>query len=242
MEVVAEVKWCLSVLVDADRWLVRPEEILDALAEGALAPVIDAMADIFPAKAELDAMLDALPADPSTPSLAVLHPYLPPASALRPHKRPAAHAARGFSTYARILAGLLQALATDRRTAKEQHVWALRHVLAPAIGAEDVLAVPTAPSTVRGVQQLTAYLLTAAAEEGWHTRALSGASRSSVGCQGCWSSLFGVRGGRTGAVSVACWNGCCSMYCRTRIKRRLIFGWCLRGGSRRAVSFILFQS
>jgi hypothetical protein len=59
-----------------------------------------------------------------------------------------------------------------------------------AIGAEDVLAVPTAPSAVfdrsvdRGAlegivaraQQLTAYLLTAAAEEGWRTRALEAVS------------------------------------------------------------------
>ncbi|KAJ7702620.1 hypothetical protein B0H16DRAFT_1748174 [Mycena metata] len=58
------------------------ENTLDVLAEGTLGAV-DMIAEVFPARAELDAMLDALPADPAAASLAVLHPHLPPASAIR---------------------------------------------------------------------------------------------------------------------------------------------------------------
>ncbi|KAF7338785.1 Delta-9 fatty acid desaturase protein [Mycena sanguinolenta] len=185
-EVVAEVKRRLGVLVCSTDVSVTPEDVLDALAEGTLGSSVDVVVDIFPAKAELDAMLDVLPADPAAPSLAVLHPHLPPASAQHLHARSAAHDARGYASYARIVAGLLQTLTTDRRAAKE-NVWALRHVLALAIAAEDVLAVPTAVNAMfdqtvvergalEGIDaragQLTAYLLTAAAEDGWRARVL----------------------------------------------------------------------
>ncbi|KAF7348632.1 Delta-9 fatty acid desaturase protein [Mycena venus] len=146
-DVVTEVKRRLGVLVCSTDVCVTPEDVLEALAEGTLGAPIDVVSDVFPAKAELDAMLDVLPADPLAPSLAVLHPYLPPASALRPHTRASAHDKRGYAAYARIAAGLLQALAADRRAAKE-NIWALRHVTALAITAEDVLAAPSAPCAV----------------------------------------------------------------------------------------------
>ncbi|KAJ7669444.1 hypothetical protein DFH06DRAFT_1321521 [Mycena polygramma] len=192
-EVVEEVKRRLGVLVCSTDVCVTPEDVLDALAEGTLGAPLDVVADVFPSKAALDAMLDALPADPPAASLAVLHPHLPPASALRPLKDAAAHDARGYTAYARIVAGLLHALAGDRRAAKTQHVWALRHVIALAIAAEDLLAVPAAPSALfdarapdldlgeltalaARAQQLTTYLLTAAVEDGWCARVLEAVS------------------------------------------------------------------
>ncbi|KAJ7753858.1 hypothetical protein B0H16DRAFT_1834148 [Mycena metata] len=81
-KVVGEVKRRLGVLVCSTDVCVSPENILDALAEGTLGPV-DVIAEVFPARAELDAMLDGLPADPAAASLAVLYPHLPPASAIR---------------------------------------------------------------------------------------------------------------------------------------------------------------
>ncbi|KAJ6469367.1 hypothetical protein C8R45DRAFT_837446 [Mycena sanguinolenta] len=196
-EVVAEVKRRLGMLVCSTDASVTPESVLGALVEGTFESPVDVVADIFPAKAELDAMLDMIPADPAAPSLAVLHPHLPPASAHHPHARAAAYDTRGYASYSRTVAGLLQALAADRRTAKE-NIWVLRHILVLAIAAEDVLAVPTAVNALfdqtvveRGALegigaragQLTAYLLTAAAEDGWRTRVLEtvSAEKSLVG-------------------------------------------------------------
>ncbi|KAJ7753853.1 hypothetical protein B0H16DRAFT_1886878 [Mycena metata] len=187
-EVVREVKRRLGVLVCSTDVCVSPENILDALAEGTLGPV-DVIAEVFPARAQLDAMLDGLPADPAAASLAVLHPHLPPASAIRKLKPASAHDNLGYSAYARIVTGLLQALSADRRAAKT-HVWALRHVMALAIVAEDLRAVPAATSAMfdaghpaldlgelealgARAQQLTTYLLTAAVEDGWRARVLA---------------------------------------------------------------------
>ncbi|KAJ7702616.1 hypothetical protein B0H16DRAFT_1394969 [Mycena metata] len=187
-EVVREVKRRLGVLICSTDVCVSPENILDALAEGTLGPV-DVIAEVFPARTELDAMLDALPADPAAASLGVLHPHLPPASAIRKLKPASAHDNLGYSAYARIVTGLLQALSADRRAAKT-HVWALRHVMALAIAAEDLRAVPAATSAMfdaahpmldlgelealgARAQQLTTYLLTAAVEDGWRARVLA---------------------------------------------------------------------
>ncbi|KAJ7746508.1 hypothetical protein DFH07DRAFT_962981 [Mycena maculata] len=188
-EVHAEVARRLRVMVCSTDVCVTPEDILDALAEGTLGAPIDVVTAVFPSRADLDAMLDALPADPPAASLAVLHPHLPPASALRTPKRAPAHDTRGYAAYARIVAALLRALAADRRAAKE-HVWALRHVLALALYAEDHLAVPAAPSAVfdaaapaldgaalaalgARAQQLATYLLTVSVEDGWRPRLLA---------------------------------------------------------------------
>ncbi|KAJ7868640.1 hypothetical protein B0H14DRAFT_312910 [Mycena olivaceomarginata] len=99
-EVVAEVKRRLSVLVCSTDVCVTPEEILDALAEGTLAPAIDAVADIFPESGARRntgrAARGSFHTEPCSPASA------PPACFRSPaHKRPAAHDARGFSAYAR---------------------------------------------------------------------------------------------------------------------------------------------
>jgi hypothetical protein len=148
----------------------------------------DVVAHLFPDKATLDAMLDVLPADPPVASLAVLHPLLPPASPLCPTGPPLAYDVRGYAPYARIITGLLQVLAEDRRAAKE-NVWALRHVLALALYAEDLLAVPSAVSPVfnavdptafatlgERAQELATYLLMGSSDEGWRARVLTAVS------------------------------------------------------------------
>ncbi|KAJ7512370.1 hypothetical protein B0H11DRAFT_479514 [Mycena galericulata] len=187
--VLAEVTRRLGVLVCSTDVCVTPEDVLDALAEDTLGAPINVVSAVFPSRAALDAMLDALPADPPAASLAVLHPHLPPASAIRAPRRAGAHDARGYAAYARIVAALLQALAADRRAAKE-NVWAVRHVLALALYAEDHRAVPAAVSPVfdaaspelddvavaelaARAQQLATYLLTVTAEDGWRARALA---------------------------------------------------------------------
>ncbi|KAJ7809441.1 hypothetical protein B0H13DRAFT_2385230 [Mycena leptocephala] len=71
----------LSVLVCSTDVCVTPEDVLSVLAEGTLGAPVDIVAEVFPAKAELDTMLDALP---PAASLAVLHPHLP----LRPPSDP----------------------------------------------------------------------------------------------------------------------------------------------------------
>ncbi|KAJ7484301.1 hypothetical protein FB451DRAFT_1554863 [Mycena latifolia] len=189
----AEVARRLGAMVGSTAVCVTPEDVLAALAEDTLGAPVDAVTAVFPDQAALDTMLDALPAGPPATSLAVLHPHLPPASVTSSAASgaPAAHDARGYTAYARIVAALLQALAADRRAARA-HVWALRHVLALALYAEDLLAVPAAPSPVFAAsspaldrvalrelagraQQLATYVLTAGAgtDDGWRTRVLA---------------------------------------------------------------------
>ncbi|KAJ7199225.1 hypothetical protein GGX14DRAFT_468328 [Mycena pura] len=186
--VFAEVKRQLGVMVCSTGVCVTPEDILVTLAEGTLGVPLDVIADVFPAETELDAMLDALPAGLPSESLAVLHPHLSPASADR-SLRVTSYDERGYSAYARIVAALLQALVNDRRAAKE-NIWALRHVLALTLYAEDLLAVPAVASPlfdttshasvtaavavlVTRAQQLATYLLTASVDDSWQSRALT---------------------------------------------------------------------
>lgn len=127
-------------------------------------------------------MLDALPSDPIDASLSVLDPLLSypsvsnPASALDQ-----VYDSRGFSAYARVASALLQVFTEDRQLAK-QNLWALRHLLAFSIYADDLLQVPTAlspvfgrnisPGDLRGivssVQQIATYLLGTATDDGFH--------------------------------------------------------------------------
>ncbi|KAJ6608207.1 hypothetical protein B0H10DRAFT_2068569 [Mycena sp. CBHHK59/15] len=219
-EVLAEVKRRLGVIVcSTDVW-VTPEDMLRALAEGTLGLPIDVVADVFPSKEELDDMLDALPADPLDASLAVLHPLLPPASAIESSRPASSHDERGYTSYARIVAALLQTLVKDRRIAKE-NVWALRHIISLAIYAEDLLAVPAATSPVfasstdvgaleeigKLAQQVTTYLLTASIDDGWRTRVLTAITQDkSLAGGGALPSLFIdlIRRARSGDGSRDC--------------------------------------
>lgn len=147
----------------------------------AFAPKLDVLKDIIPSQEDVDAMLDSLSADPIDASLAVLDPLVPPSSAFS-NKRfsPPPCDSRGYSTYARVLIALLQIFIDDRQLAKA-NIWALRHLLALSLYAEDFVGVTTAKSPVflrealssgldelvSRVQQVTTYILTSSARDGW---------------------------------------------------------------------------
>ncbi|KAI0945042.1 hypothetical protein AcV7_001681 [Taiwanofungus camphoratus] len=159
-----------------------PEQILQTVAEPCPGLDIDLMVDIFPSRDELDAMLDGLPSSPFDTSLAVVDPLVPPASFYESqHLSDQVYDSSGYSMYARIVDALLLHLVQDRHSAKE-HIWALRHIIALSLYANDSLQSPTSPSpvfanqasgttlqeiTIRA-QQITAYLLSSTQEEGWH--------------------------------------------------------------------------
>ncbi len=141
------------------------------------------LSEIFPSRADLDGMLEALPSAPLHASLAVIDPLVPPPSQYRTSKTvPLEHDVQGFSKYARIVHGLLLHLADDRQAARE-NVWALHHFFSLSIYAEDLKHLPFAESPVFSrkisrltlqslidkVQQLSTYLLSPTAEEQWHS-------------------------------------------------------------------------
>lgn len=143
---------------------------------------LDLMSDVFPGRRELDAILDNLPSVPLDASLAIIDSLVPPASMWKPDygKNPAFDMV-GFSQYARIVSALVGHLSLARHAAKE-NMWALRHLLAFALYANEWLDVPYAPSPIfwsraskavlreltGKVEQLTTYLLSSVQEEGWH--------------------------------------------------------------------------
>ncbi|KAF7323573.1 Delta-9 fatty acid desaturase protein [Mycena kentingensis (nom. inval.)] len=186
-EVLKEIKRRLSVLVCSTDVRVRPDEILATLKEDTLCGPVDIIADIFPAQAELDSMLDALPTSPASPALAVLHPHLSPNASRSSKAANKAYDDHGLSGYARIVSALSQALTDDRRAAKD-NVWALRHVLALALYAADTIAAASVPTPVFDItrvssaelsllvakaQQLETYIVTSAADDGWRSRLLA---------------------------------------------------------------------
>ncbi|KAJ7056206.1 hypothetical protein C8F01DRAFT_377750 [Mycena amicta] len=185
-DVLAEVKTRLGVILCSTDVCVSPEDVLDALKEDTLGRPLNIIPDIFPSKAELDAILETLSPDAASPSLAVLDPDLPPSTSRKVQTATASFDERGYSAYARIVSALLQAMVDDRPAAKE-NVWALRHVLSLALYAEDVIAVPTAasavfdasslvlelPALVTKAQQLVTYILTSGTDDGWRTSVLS---------------------------------------------------------------------
>jgi hypothetical protein len=137
---------------------------------------------------EVDEMLNQLSPDPIDPSVAVMDPLIPPASAFTDKsafKRPQLYDTRGFSSYARVVDALLQVFTEDRRSAK-QNTWALGHFLALEVYAQDFVNVPSAQSPVfeqkalavgldgmiARVRQVTTYVLTSAADDGWRSAAL----------------------------------------------------------------------
>ncbi|KAI0747035.1 hypothetical protein C8Q80DRAFT_1178930 [Daedaleopsis nitida] len=162
-----------------------PEQILRAASAIPFTAGMDVLSDVFPSRADLDVILDALPSTPLDASLAVLDPT---------------YDSRGLSKYARIVYALLLHVADDRQSAKE-NVWVLHHCLAFAIYAEEFRHLPAAGSPVFSaavslttlqsvtdrVQQLSAYLLSSTAEEHWHV----GVTNALIG-QGAPDGLDGV--------------------------------------------------
>ncbi|RDX54789.1 hypothetical protein OH76DRAFT_1398200 [Lentinus brumalis] len=160
-----------------------PEQILHSLSASSFSAEVNVLSEIFPSRADLDGMLEALPSAPLHASLAVIDPLVPPPSQYRTSKTvPLEHDVQGFSKYARIVHGLLLHLADDRQAARE-NIWALHHFLSLSIYAEDLKHLPSAESPVFSrtisrltlqslidkVQQLSTYLLSPTAEEQWHS-------------------------------------------------------------------------
>lgn len=143
--------------------------------------------DIFPAPQEIDNLLEQLSPDPIHPSLAVITSLIPPAdSFLDRHSPSQLYDNRGFSMYGRLVSALLQVLVENRQTSKH-NIWALRHLHALEIFAQDFVSVPSASSPVFGsetatqalesliskVEQVTTYILTSLYDEGWREAALA---------------------------------------------------------------------
>ena len=167
-----------------------PGHIIQLLSEGRPIPDIDILHDILPTPCEVNKMLNSLPSDPIDPSLAVIDPLLPPPSAYYDNGTVPGQLFddRGFSTYARIVSGVLQVLVADRQAAK-RNLWALRHFLALSIYAEDLLSIPAAISPafqhtsesnlrdiVTKVHQITTYLLTSPMDNRFHLNIIAAVS------------------------------------------------------------------
>ncbi|KAG6818998.1 hypothetical protein H0H93_016518, partial [Arthromyces matolae] len=162
-----------------------PENVLEVVLNKYPSITFNLPSDIFPSPQEFDQTLSHLSALPIHPSLAVLHPLIPPSSSMDESSSSNEFDERGFSSYARIVAALLQVFVEDRHTAK-QNLWALRHFQALEISAQDFIRVPHAKSDIFSaaaihanldalimkIQQVTTYLLTSYEEE-WREVALS---------------------------------------------------------------------
>ncbi|KAI9452266.1 hypothetical protein F5148DRAFT_1331820 [Russula earlei] len=168
--------------------LVSPLDILHATAEGGIANLVVGLDDLLPTSRLLDDLLSNLRLDPAIPSLAIIQPLIPPQSSFDVAEGPDCEAdQQGLGVYARGVMVLLYSCTEDRDLALA-NLWALRHFLALAIYAEELLEVPSLPNPafsrivardvlqdlIVKIQQLTAYLLTRAGEDdGWHVHAVT---------------------------------------------------------------------
>lgn len=172
----------LKTIVADTQMRPSPEHLLQALSEATLKEVIPLLS-FLPSVPELDRMLDDLSSDPIHPALAVLDPLIPPGEYTEID--PPACDSRGFSPYARLVSMLLFVFLDDRQSAR-RNTWALRHLLALSLYADDYSAYPTGLSPVfrkealmdlEGLvvklQQICTYLLTSAAsDDGWRLKVL----------------------------------------------------------------------
>jgi hypothetical protein len=176
-----------------------PLDILHAAADGGI-DELTGLEDLLPTSRHLDDLLCNLRLDPAIPSLAIIHPLIPPPSSFEAAEGPDCEAdQQGLGVYARGVMALLYSY-TENRDLARANLWALRHFLALAIYAQELLEVPSLPNpafsrtvakdvlfdvTIK-VQQLTAYLLTtASSDDSWHvdavTSLLNGKRNSSLG-------------------------------------------------------------
>lgn len=143
-------------------------------------------------------MLESLPADPAHPSLAVLDLLVPPGIEEQ-SPQDVAFDPHGFSRYARVVEMLLNAFAEDRISAKK-NPWALRHLIALSIYAEQIVHIPTETSsvfnsesvsheslrrTITKVQQVTTYVISVGLDtddKKWHEK-VTVASLSEAGVE-----------------------------------------------------------
>ncbi|KAH9005649.1 hypothetical protein EDB86DRAFT_3177955 [Lactarius hatsudake] len=169
-----------------------PLDILRAATDGGVDKLLGGLDELqdelLPTKRSLGDMLCNLRLDPATASLAILDPVIPPQSSFETAEGPDCESdQQGLGAYARGVTALLYTYADNRGLARA-NLWALRHFLALATYAEELLAVPslpnpafsrTAPENVlrditAKAQQLTAYLLmTAATDDNWRVNAIT---------------------------------------------------------------------
>lgn len=160
-----------------------PLDILQATADGGIDRLVSGLDDLLPTSTYLDDLLCSLRLDPASASLAIIQPLIPPSSSFDAAEGPDCEGdQQGLGVYARAVMALLYSY-TENRDLARTNLWALRHFLALAIYAEELLEVPSLPNPAFSrtvakdvlqdvlikVQQLTAYLLTTAvADDGWH--------------------------------------------------------------------------
>ena len=165
-----------------------PLDILRAATDGGVDGLLGGLDGLLPTKKSLDDMLCNLRVDPATASLAIIDPLIPPQSSFDTAEGPDCESdQQGLGAYARGVMALLYTYAENRGLARA-NLWALRHFLALAEYAEELLAVPSLPNPVFSrmasknvlqditakAQQLTAYLLmTAAADDTWRVNAIT---------------------------------------------------------------------
>ncbi|KAG5352362.1 hypothetical protein C0989_002683 [Termitomyces sp. Mn162] len=187
----------LRVILCTPSFRPLPEDILEMVWKHPPGITFNLPHDIFPSAQEIDQALSHLPPDPIHPSLAVITPLIPPASAFASTSSESELGSgsttdpdfdkRGFSSYARIVNALLHVFIEDRQIAKH-NLWALRHFLALEIYTQDFISVPGDKSRVFAVraihagletlvgkmEQVITYVLTSSAsEEGWREVALA---------------------------------------------------------------------
>lgn len=156
----------------------RPTHLLQLIAQHPPGVQVNLLEDVFPSRSQLDAMLDELSPEPSDPSLVILNDLLPTSShpsSKNKIKKPTFTDRHGFSPYARVVDGLSYAFIEDRQLSK-RNLWALRHLLALSVYAQDLNNVPDSyqyasplfdgkvtemrlQEVVGRVKQITVYLL-----------------------------------------------------------------------------------
>ncbi|KAH7882407.1 hypothetical protein F5I97DRAFT_1939442 [Phlebopus sp. FC_14] len=196
-----------DVLVD-EQAETRPEHLIRTLCPPPPGFHVDVLADIIPSRIELDGMLDSskLPSAFVSTSLALLDPVVPTwsvghvVSALSSPTRGATSTSKQvlkLNTYARATCALLAYFSISRTLARS-NLWALRHLLALGVYANEYVQVEATQSLVFGredgsesgreavrelvdkIKSLTTYLL-GRVEEGIHARAAGALLRKEMG-------------------------------------------------------------
>ncbi len=163
-------------------------DILHAASDGGVDRLLGGLDELLPTQNSLDDLLCNLRTDPATAGLAILDPLIPPQSSFDPVEGPDCESdQRGLGAYARGVMALLYNYAENRGRARA-NLSALRHFLALAIYAEELLALPSLPNPAFSrivsknvlqditakAQQLTAYLLmTTAVDDNWRVDAVT---------------------------------------------------------------------
>ncbi|KDQ10449.1 hypothetical protein BOTBODRAFT_36142 [Botryobasidium botryosum FD-172 SS1] len=152
---------------------------LDALQDGR-----SSILDVIPSRSDLDAVLSGILSCPTAHALAAIDSLIPskPDGSFKAKIGP--FDKQGFSSYARSVSALLQAVAADRQLGR-RNPWVLWHILALGVYAADRIFVPAFANPAFGTdadlseirvieqkaRQISTYLLSFCASDlpqGWH--------------------------------------------------------------------------